>query len=228
MKLLLACATLLIISTTGYTQRDNEFQIRLGGGIAAYATEWNTNYTLNTPFGTYNFSDSGSDGAVTVHMPLEFRYEVFERLNVGLDMKFGRYIYDPEEDNTGKSNGFGSIGLAAEFTALNKSNTRLYLGLCVNTSWLTLHEKNIDDNGNSVTNEVNYRGPGVKLNAGFIQFFGNSPIGINTNIGYDTHNFEIHSVNATSNGNTNSINGFSGKLKTSGFDIALGLIFRLR
>jgi len=222
MKKLITIVSLLI-AIVSHSQRDNEFQIRAGIGLAGYATENTMTYT----WGSLSYSETTNDGAATTHFPIELRYEIIERLNVGLDMKFGSYIYDPEEDNTGKSNRFASLGIAAEFTALNRENSRIYVGLGLNSTNLTLQE--IDYSGNTkITSEGKWRGPGVKLNAGFIKFFGDSPIGINLNLGFDSHNFDLKELSVSSQSSTVAFNDYSGTLKVSGFDMAAGLVFRLR
>jgi len=227
MRHLIAFLTLSLIYTISHSQRDNEIQIRVGIGAAAYSTQSNINYSFSTPIGTFPFSYSDNDGAVTVHMPLELRYEIIERVNVGLDMKFGSYLYSDSTDNTGKSNVFRVIGIGGEFTILNKPNTRLYVGLGLNTSVLEMEER-IVVSGVSSTTTMRWRGPGVKLNLGFMQFFGNSPIGINFNIGWDSHNFNLKDWTYPTGTSWITLNSFDGTLKTSGIDLAFGLVFRIR
>jgi len=213
----------LFVAFVGFGQRDNEFQIRAGVGLAGYATENTFTYT----WGTFSYSETKNDGAATFHYPIELRYELVERLNVGLDMKFGSYIYDPEEDNTGKSNRFTTVGIAAEFTALNRQNSRIYFGLGINSTGLNLKEVIVSAN-DQITSEGKWRGGGIKINTGFIKYFGDSPIGINLNLGYDMHNFNLKELSVRSQNSSISFDNYSGTLKVSGFDMAAGLVFRLR
>lgn len=213
----------LFITIVGFSQRDNEFQIRAGVGLAGYATQNTFTYT----WGSFNYSETKNDGAATFHYPIELRYEILERLNVGVDMKFGSYIYDPEEDNAGKSNRFTTVGIAAEFTALNRQNSRIYFGLGINSTRLNLKEVIVDAN-DQITSEGKWRGSGFKVNAGFIKYFGDSPIGINLNLGYDMHNFDLKELSLRGQNSSVSFDNYSGNLKVSGFDMAAGLVFRLR
>ncbi len=223
MKYILALSSFMILTLAGFSQRDREFQIRLGAGAAAYATETKITANVLTPFGNFPFMMTDTDGAATVHLPLELRYEIIERLNVGLDMKFGSYLYSDSTDNTGKSNVFRVIGIAGEFTVLNKPNTRLYVGLGLNTTVLEMEEKIVVSNISTV-HTMRWRGPGAKLNLGFMQYFGSSPIGINFNIGWDSHNFDLKNWNYPTGWNFT----YDGSLRTSGIDLALGLVFRIR
>ena len=99
---------LLLFLFTGYlveAQSETGFQIRAGMGFAVYGSKSTT--TINTPVG--DWTDSETDGAVTFHFPMEFRYGFNKHLNAGLDFKIGSYLYEPDSGD-GKSNGFFAVG----------------------------------------------------------------------------------------------------------------------
>lgn len=218
---------LLFVSTTAVAQRDNEFQIRLGLGGAAYATQTNLNYDVNTFIGTFHLNHSEKDNAATTHIPIELRYEINPRLNVGLDMKFGSYLYSDSTDHVNKSNSFGSFGIAGEFSALNKENTRVYIGLCLNSTSLVMEEKMTVNNVHTNTTAT-WKGGGIKVNVGVIQYFGSSPIGVNFNLGYDSHNFDLKKWDYPTGTSLVTLGSYKGTLETKGVDIALGLVFRIK
>lgn len=193
-----------------------EFQIRLGLGGSGNSTESEIKYHING----LTFSDTNKDGAVTVHMPLELRYHVSNRFNIGLDMKFGSYVYDPDSAE-GKSNHFNVLGIAAEYSIISMDHLRWYVGLGFTGASLELQEENND--GLLYSRAVaNYSGGGARLNTGLLVLIGNH-FGVNFNLGFDNHNFKLQKY--TLNGDV--IDEIDGTLKTRGVDGTLGLVVRL-
>ena len=213
---------LVFILLTGFyvadAQRNKEFQIRLGLGGAVYGTT--TEFT--TRIGAFSYTAKDDDGAVTFHLPLELRYELSERFNLGLDFKLGSYLYDPDSAE-GKANIFFSAGIGAEYTFISAETFRLYGGVGFNSTALALEEDAVVL-GIPVTTRAVYRGGGAKINCGVMWFFG-GPFGLNANLGLDTHNFTLKSFEQ--NGQEWDLSNFDGKLTVKGVDVALGLVVRL-
>jgi Outer membrane protein beta-barrel domain len=203
-------------------QRSNEIQIRAGYGIALYKTDFNWSYNL----GNVQLKYDTTDGAACVQIPIELRYELTDRFNAGLDMKFGRYLYASDDNNSGKSNFFRFIGIGLEGTIYSQEDSRVYLGLGLNTGKLETTETKNDFFNGLYTEKILWSGGGLRLNLGACHFIKNGPIGLNLNAGYDQHNFKLKDV--THNGNSQDITGLTGGLKVSGFEINVGLIFRVR
>lgn len=212
---MIACSSL-----NAQNDRDKEFQIRGGFGFAVYGTATEIKYDL----GGAEVSWKDTSGAVTRFIPLELRYEFHPRFNAGLDMKFGSYLYDPEEDNTGKSNRFATIGIALEANLVNKPNFRWYAGIGFNTTGLEISERR-GTGSLSYTETSTWRGGGFKMNSGVLIFFGDSRFGLNTNLGYDGHNLKLQEIKRDDS-NLN-IDGLSGNLRLAGVDWSLGLVVRL-
>ena len=199
--------------------RQKEIQARIGFGVAGYATEYQLTYDL---LGT-NIIDRDTSGAVTRHLNIDLRYEFHTRFNAGLDMKFGSYLYDPEEDNEGKSNSYVVIGLGAEFNIVNKPKFRWYFGLGLNRGALSIREESTTSN---YKEEAIYSGGGFKLNSGILVYLGNSPFGLNFNLGYDKHTFNLDTY--TQNGSSQDLSNIDGELIARGVDMTFGLVFRIR
>jgi hypothetical protein len=207
----------------GFTQRDKEFQIRLGIGAAGYATNTDVKYSANIlgfPI-KHHYTDEG--GATTVHVPIELRYEVAECFNVGLDMRFGSYLYQDNESNS-QSNAFRYIGLGAELTMLNRANSRLYLGMGVGSVNLEMREKITTVGTSTEEVKIKWRGPSYKMNLGFIKYFGDGPLGINFNLGVLGHAFNLKESSFAGF----SFSAWDGKLNAGGLDMNIGLVFRIR
>lgn len=211
MKKLLPLLFFLFASYLAEAQSEKEFQIRVGMGFAGYGTETKT--TVNTPFG--DFSNTETDGAVTFHFPMEFRYGFNKKFNVGADFKIGSYLYEPDSGD-GKSNAFIAIGPAVEYAIVSKERFRWYAGLGINYCSLVLQETEEYTNDEYIWT---YGGAGFKLNSGVMVIFGEH-FGLNFNMGWDSHNFKLK--NYELNGKDVSLDNFEAELKVRGLDFGIG------
>ncbi len=221
MKKITLLTLLVLFSTFVFSQREKEFQIRGSYGLAGYATLSELSYSV----AGFEVSDSDTSGAATQHFNLDLRYDFTNRITAGIDMKFGAYIYDPEEDNAGKSNSFVVVGVSGEFNLLSREKSRLFLGLGLHRSALELREKTTSF-GVVSESVATYRGGGIRLNLGYSKFFGDGPIGFNVGLGYDTHNFDLEEF--TINNSVFDLTNHDGTLEARGMDFSFGLVFRIR
>ena len=208
---------LLLLPLIVSAQREREFQVRAGFGFAGYGTtsEWTVNF-----FGT-DINVKDNDGAASLHAPIELRYEVSERVNLGLDLKIGSYLYDPDSAE-GKSNRFLVIGPSVEYNFITKDDFRWYGGLGFNGAFLDLEEE-YELNGALVHEIARYTGPGFRLNAGVLIFL-SELIGLNFNLGYDSHHFTLKELEV--NGQLQSLDNFKATLNVKGVDGTIGLVLR--
>lgn len=217
MNKLIFCSIFVILSSYSLAQRTNEFQIRAGLGLAIYEANSMLQYVYSS--NQYEFKDK--DGAATFHFPVELRYEVSDRFNAGIDMKFGSYLYSDTTDNSGKSNRFSIIGIGAEVNLITAEKGRVYIGAGFNSGTLAIREF-----AGGLGEETKWRGPGYRFNIGGIAFIYNGPIGVNFNIGYDKHTFDLKEYQL--NGGLQDISSLIGTLAVSGVDINLGLVWRIK
>lgn len=199
-------------------QRNKEIQVRAGLGFAVYGTE--TEFTVKN--GGFSYTEKDKDGAVTLHLPLDLRFELNEKWNLGLNLKFGSYLYDPDSAE-GKSNRFVVLGLNGEYNLVSMDNFRWYLGLGIHGTSLLL-EENYSLGSIKYKDESTYGGAGIKLNTGVLIYI-LGPLGFNFNLGYDSHSFTLNKLER--NGQEINLDNFEGKLKTRGLDGTLGLVVRL-
>ena len=209
---------LLLIPVQLFAQRDKEFQIRAGFGFAGYGTTTELIFTAFNP----NLVLQDEDGAATVHMPLEFRYELSERWNLGLDLKWGSYLYDPDSSE-GKSNRFFAIGAAGEYNFKTNEKFRWYGGFGINVAFLEL-EESFEFAGAPVLEIARYNGPGLRFNTGVLIFISNT-FGLNFNLGYDRHNFTLKEL--VVNGQAQDLDFFKATLDVKGVDGTIGMVFRM-
>lgn len=212
-----------VIAFQGMAQSDRsrEFQARIGYGMGAYGTK--SELTIRDQNTT--FSSSDTSGAVTQHLNFDLRYELSERFALGVDMKFGAYLYDPEDDNTGKSNVYRVTGLKGEFNISKRPNFRWFVGAGLHASRLVISE---ETTALGITNkeEFDYRGIGLSANSGIIKYFGDGPIGMFFTMGYDGHSFILDEY--TINGQAVDFDEIDVTLDARGIDLSLGLIVRIR
>lgn len=220
MKNTLSLMVLLFAAKFIFAQNQEEFQIRVGYGLAGYKTGLHFSYKENNT----KLSFDTTDGAATSHLPIELRYQFKNRFNVGLDMKFGKYLYAPE-DKGNKSNKFSIIGYSSEFNLVNVESTRVYLGLNVNRGSLEMKEKKFDFAG-EYTETAKWSGAGFKLNLGICHFINDGPIGLNFNLGYDQHKFYLRSISR--DGTDYDLSNFEGYIKLGGIEANVGLIVRIK
>jgi hypothetical protein len=212
--------TFSVLSAQVLAQRAKEIQVRAGYGLGVYKTQTELAYT----FGNIKISDDTTDGAATAHIPVELRYEVSDRVNLGLDMKFGRYLYAPEDQMSGRHNRFTIIGLGAEVNLFSDDDARVYLNGGFNTGTLEMHDV-IASGLINLSQKVVYKGNGLKFSLGTMFFIKNGPIGINLNLGYDRHNFILKSYEVE--GTLQNITNFEGSLTAGGLEMNGGLVFRI-
>ncbi len=136
-------------------------------------------------------------------------------------MKFGSYLYDPDSSE-GKSNGFVVIGIAAEYSIVSYENFKWYAGAGFNGASLQLEER-YEIFGIPFEDIYNYTGGGFRMNTGVLWFF-TGTTGLNFNLGFDSHNFTLQSVDR--NGQKQDLSNIEGKLTVTGMDGTIGLVFR--
>jgi len=212
------------------SDRPKEVQLRGGVGISAYNSTTNISYDL---FGT-PIVQSNSGNAGTVHFPVEVRFEITRRINVGLNARFGSYLYDPEVTESGeRRNNFWALGPAAEFNIANRDNFRWYAGLGIHhvklNTYETFETEEIPFFGVlTAENSMKWSGLGSSFNTGILWFIAKSPIGLNFNVGYDGVNLNLKEFKAVLPiiGPQTLIS--TGSLTPTGTKIDIGLVFRIK
>jgi hypothetical protein len=215
MKKTLLALPLVLVMYLAEAQSEREFQIRAGLGWAVYGTE--SEFTFKTPAG--DFTSTETDGAATVHLPLELRYAFNEHVNAGLDFKFGSYLYDPDSSD-GKSNRFVVAGIAGEYAFIAREKIRWYGGIGFNGSSLVLEET---DELTDTKTVLTYSGGGFRLNTGLMVFLIGG-FGLNFNLGYDAHNFKLRNYEV--NGSEIDLDNIEATLRVAGVDGTIGAFLR--
>jgi hypothetical protein len=218
LKRFFLCIVLPALALPAPAQDGKRFHLRAGFGFAGYGTTTEWTFKLFDP----DVVVRDEDGAATIHVPVEARYHLSDRWNLGLDLKMGSYLYDPDSAE-GRSNWFFVIGPGAEYNLMRTDRFRWYLGFGLNAAFLEL-EENFDVLGVPVQEIARYGGRGVRLNTGVLIFLG-SAFGLNFNLGYDQHRFVLREFER--NGTLQDLDLFEAVLNVQGADATLGLVVRL-
>jgi len=214
----------------GQSDRPKEIQLRGGVGISAYNTSTNLSYDV----AGFPISNNNTGEAGTVHFPVELRYELTRRVNLGFNSRFGSYLYEPVNAESGeKSNNFWALGGIGEFNIVGRDNFRWYLGLGVH--YVRLNQYETVDFGTvpilgeiKLENSTSWAGIGSTVHTGFLWFIAGSPIGINFNAGFDGVNLDLKEFTSVVPVlGPQKVVG-QGSLSASGLKLDLGLAFRLK
>lgn len=194
-------------------QRSKEFQIRAGLGFGLYGTK--------SEYGTEADKVKENGGALTLYLPIDLRYELTKNFNVGLDLKFGSYLYDPDSAD-GKSNSYIVAGIGGEFNFKNREDFRWYGGAGINFAKLVLEETN-QANKAVDKEEWSYSGVGFRFNTGVLIYI-IGDFGLNFNLGFDSHALKLKKYKQ--DGNEINLDAFDAKLNLAGVDGTIGLVYR--
>ncbi|MFM9986118.1 MAG: hypothetical protein ACKVOK_12840 [Flavobacteriales bacterium] len=219
----IALATILILlSICSFSQdREREIQTRIGYGITAYRTDVKYTYSNDSTL----VEETDTDSAVASVIPIEFRYELHPRFNLGLDMRFGKYLYDKNDDNTGKSNRFSSFGLGLEGVIVSKPAFRWYGGLTFSGINLEIEDR-VESGNVFYAEKFIWKGSGTRFYSGITWFILDGPVGLNFLFGYDTRSMNLKEY--TRDGSSQDLTDVSGKLKVNGPEFIGGIVLRLK
>ncbi len=174
---------LIFIFVFGFSeaQRKKEFQFRSGYGFAGYRTLSKVDMRRNS-------------SSSMLSIPLELRYEITERINLGVEVKAG-LVWDYSDTSSAASSGIVQAGILSEYNFITKENFRWYGGIGLNYAILNFNgEKHHDLLGN-YRDLYSYRGIGYGLNTGLLIFI-KEHFGFNFNLGYTGYYFELKSARA--------------------------------
>lgn len=212
MKQFILVLLITITFQSAQAQRSKELQVRAGVGFGLYGTK--------SEYGPDNNKIEETGGAVTLYLPVDFRYEITRRFNMGLDLKVGSYLYDPDSAD-GKSNGYVVVGLGAEYNLKNEEDFRWYFGGGINFANLNLEETN--QPFSSFKEEWKYSGVGIRFNTGVLIYIVGD-FGLNFNLGFDSHALKLKKYEQ--NGKEIDLDSFDAKLNLNGVDGTVGLVYR--
>lgn len=215
--------TMLLLTQPIFSQREKEIQMRIGIGLGAFTSTIDWTYK-HPSFPSYN--DKYDETFRMKSLPIEVRYELSERFNVGADIVFDTRNEIVDEELTGTDDKSNSYGIAVEYNILNKPHLRFFAGLHLSYCNLEL------DNNVYIGPDMSYslltywNGAGVKVNLGFMAFIKQSPFGIHFNIGIDGRQMQLTEI--TFGDEKQGIEGTTATIQYSGIDANVGIVFRIR
>jgi len=223
MKKILFLSILSVATVSGFSQieRAREIQLKWAAGLGVYGVTSQLTYDD----GTLRVTEDGADSAVTTYNLFQIRYQFHSRISAGLELSTGSYLYDPNQDRSGFSNTLSYWGLNLEGNAVTSDRHRLYGGMTIKSTRLKTEEPYIDFPAIG-TQEVNYRGPGFRVYAGYMYYIAGGPIGIHLQGGYDSQRLDLKSLYR--NGTVGDLTNIRGFLDAKGIQVMAGLSVRIK
>ena len=186
------------------------FHVAIGLAAGAHGTEYEqTVRILGIPF-----TDTHTDGAATVTMPIELDYGFAKVFSLGLYVEPGAYL----DSNATERNGLLLAGLQPRFYLVNGDRFALMASLQFGSSRL-----NIERDEDAVKTESRYRGGHFGLGAGAVFQFSDL-IGLQVHLRYVGTVMTLQDYEV--NGQGVSLDDFDAELRTRGVAIQTSLAFR--
>lgn len=206
MKRLLIITTSLLFGLTVFSQGNQKgnLQIDIGGGLGVYK-----NYITQSNNGTV-FVNNEKDTAATSFVPIGIEYAIFDRFSAGINMKFGKYFTD-EENNTNK---LLSFNVTTSYYFLNKNKFMMYAKLAFGTNTLN------STNTSVISSSVKMTGTGFSLGTGFKWWWGNH---IGMFFDYDFNKYKLNAKEYTFMGTAVDLNDWTWEYDLKGHEFSLGL-----
>ena len=213
-----------ILSTTSMAQFNEKGTIHLaiGTALGAHGTEYTWTQRIIF-FGTpITLSDTETDGAATVTVPVEMDFGVTNRFSMGFYLEPGMYL----DSNNTESNTLFLGGLQPRFYLINGDRFALLAGAQIGLAGLKIdRSESTTVGGVNVLNEssASYAGGGFGLGAGAVFQF-SELIGLQLHLRYMATNMKLRDY--TINGNDVDDDDFEATLRTRGIGMQLSLGFR--
>jgi hypothetical protein len=212
---------LCLQSLTCWAQREKELQIRGAVGIGGYGVLADYKFKMDNE--TYDYQDTS--GAATNQLIWSVMYEPHHRVNVGLDLRMGQFLYDPAEDNRGKKNSFRTYGLRVEGNIVSRPEFRWYLGAGFHLSKLEMTDP-LDYSTSDTAGESLWKGGGSSLYTGIVAYIAHSPLAFNLDFVIDRNKFQLKEF--VVGGDNQNIDDWKVQLNTVGVLMNVGLAWRFQ
>jgi hypothetical protein len=206
--LLVACS--LTLNAQDFSR---EIQFRIAGDLGLSYTR----STLSVQETMMTYQEFGSSIVATNLFPIQLRYAFHPSFSVGFDYSFGKYL----DASSNERNKINAYGVSLEFNAIQRSATRLYVGLCVGGNTLQFKET-VDD----IVKESEWSGMNIKMYTAVNHFFSDGRFGILGGLNFDTRVFELKSY--SEDGVALDLSKVDGSLFSSGISLNGGFVYRFR
>ena len=186
--------------------------IHLGVGLAAgaHATEYRETFRVLG----LSFTNTSTDGAATVTLPLEFSVGLAKFVSLGIYLEPGSYL----DSSATESNGLAMVGLQPRFYLVNGDRFAWLASLRFGGSALV-----IDRSEEGTNTTARYSGGHLGIGTGIAAYFGDH-IGLQVHLNYLANNFALKEYEV--NGANIPLDDFDAELLTRGIALQASLAFK--
>lgn len=202
----------LFLFTSASAQFNDKGTVHLALGVAggAHGTEYKTTIHI---FGG-NYSDTETDGAATITVPVELDFGISKKFSLGLFLEPGSYL----DSSATESNSMALVGLQPRFYFINGDRFAWMGSLQLGAAGLKI-ERDEAFTESSAT----YAGGNFGLGTGVVFQF-TDLIGLQLHMRYMTTNMKLRDY--TLNGNDVDLDDYEAVLRTRGVAFQMSLGFR--
>lgn len=202
----------LFLFTSASAQFNDKGTVHLAVGVAggAHGTEYKTTIHI---FGG-NYSDTETDGAATITVPIELDFGISKKFSLGLYLEPGSYL----DSSATESNTMALVGLQPRFYFINGDRFAWMGSLQLGAAGLKI-ERDEAFTESSAT----YAGGNFGLGTGVVFQF-TDLIGLQLHMRYMTTNMKLRDY--TLNGNDVDLDDYEAVLRTRGVAFQMSLGFR--
>lgn len=206
------CTGVLFLFTSASAQFNDKGTVHLAVGVAggAHGTEYKTTIHI---FGG-NYSDTETDGAATITVPIELDFGISKKFSLGLYLEPGSYL----DSSATESNTMALVGLQPRFYFINGDRFAWMGSLQLGAAGLKI-ERDEAFTESSAT----YAGGNFGLGTGVVFQF-TDLIGLQLHMRYMTTNMKLRDY--TLNGNDVDLDDYEAVLRTRGVAFQMSLGFR--
>ncbi len=210
-KIAILLFTVIGINTFSQSHKAGTLSFQLNGDLGAHRTIGETIF-----LGVSTGKDTSA--AATVITNISGSYSILPWLSAGLTFGTGRYIEDEEQANDA-TNRISIFGLTIRLYPVNNENFNWFGALDLGTTILEINREFLAQDAT-----FRFRSGHIGAYTGINWYFANF-IGLNTQLGFTTHNFNLREF--TLNNTTQNLNNIESTLGTLGLHFRLGLSFKI-
>lgn len=216
MKRIILSAVLLLVGQTIFAQTGldkGSISFNLGYDAGAHLTLYDSEVDGNS------VQETDTSGAVTSLVRFNAQYNVVHWFSVGLDVRGGSYLEDPENMEA-DGNTVNLFALSARFYPVNKPKFNWFIGTSIGRSNLEINRKTTIIV--PLTFQYKFSSGHFGLETGFNWYFVKS-FGVHFNLGYMGQQYVMNEYRF--NNEVQDLGDMKNTLQTSGVNVGLGVSF---
>jgi hypothetical protein len=210
--LILLFSNLILLFSNAQSHNQGAFSFTLGYDAGIHGVTYTSEYNST-------IVDQDTSGSATRMAHLTASYNIFKFMSIGLDLRSGSYLEDPE-NATANGNKVSMSALNLRFYPVNKDKFAWYIGPTFGFSRLEINR--IYTFIVSIPAQYRFKSGHFGLETGFNWYFVKN-FGMNFALGYSSQNFNMYYYRL--NGEEQDLSNYENTLKTAGVHMNIGLSY---